>query len=252
MPSRSEEFAARVVLSEGRAAFWRDLVHALNGTDCAAKTAGLLLRRHHRHGGKVYGSQENMAAELLVHPNTISNHTRRLEAAGLLTITRSVPERDPATGEWSRRETNRYWLRFPCKEKAANRRIARRRRKLGVETVIDPAALTPAAEELLASPEAQAIIAAIDGPEPVSRTAPQTVLLTVASSTEGQQCSVVTYTQTDGSEPLTGTKDTGPHEVGVPGVVEKPVSEQGLSPLAVFEAKAAFAAMRAALGKQGR
>jgi DNA-binding transcriptional ArsR family regulator len=225
---RSEQFAARMVMSEGRAAFWRDLVHALDGTDCAAKTAALLLRRHRRFEGKVYGSQVNMAEQLCVHPNTVSAHTRRLEKAGLLTITRVAPERDSSTGEWSRRETNRYWLRFPCKEQAANRRVKRRRARLGIETVIDPVSLSPAAEELLASPIATDVMAVIDGPEPIS--------------------AVRTYTQSDGSDALTGTKDTGPHEVGEPRVVEKQiVSTEFDQPLSLMDAKAAIAAARASL-----
>ena len=168
----------------------------------------------------------------------------RLEAAGLLTVTRSDPERDRATGEWCRRETNRYWLRFPCKEKAANRRVRRRRRLLGVEAVIDPAGLSAAAEELLASPEATELMAAIDGPEPSPGTP--------AGTADGSDRAGLTYTQTDVSEALTGTEDTGPHVVGVPVVGEKSVSDQVLSPLAVFEAKVAFAAMRATLQSKRR
>ena len=175
-----------------------------------------------------------------MHPNTVSAHTRRLEAAGLLTITRSVPERDPGTGEWSRRETNRYWLRFPCKEKAANRRVRRRRRRLGVETVVDPGDVTAVAEQLLGSRVAVELMAEIDGPEPVP---------TVGA---GPSCLSVTYTQPDGSEALTGTEDTIAHLGGGAEVGENLVSEQQSSPLAVFDAKVAFAAMRATLGTKRR
>ena len=185
-----------------------------------------------------------MAEELKVHTNTVSAHTRRLEAAGLLTVTRSGPERDGVTGEWCRRETNRYWLRFPCKEKAVNRRVARRRRRLGVETVVDPASVTAAAEELLASDVAVGVMAEIDGPEPDRTTGAVLVSL--------PDCSAVTYTQPDGSEALTGTQDTGTHVVGEPGVVEKVVSEPVQSPLGVFDAKVAFAAMRATLDSKHR
>jgi DNA-binding MarR family transcriptional regulator len=226
-PSRTEQLAERLLLSPERLRFWLSLVHELEGTDCTSKTAHLLARRYTKHNGKVYGAQLKMAEMLRVHPNTIVNHVRRLETAGLLTVTRSRPVRDPGTGEWVRRETNRYWLRFPCKEKAANRRVARRRARFGVQTLPAEASLSPNAEALLASPIAAEIMAEIDGHEPESLTH--------------------TYTQPNGSEAFIGTKETSPASSRGPGVVENPVVPEYVNQNEEMSATKAIALMRAKL-----
>jgi hypothetical protein len=224
---RGEVLVERWLFSEKRALFWLSLVNELWGTDCAVKTAQLLLRRYFKHNGKVYGAQLKMAEMLRVHPNTITNHVRRLEAAGLLTVTRSVPERDRTTGEWSRRETNRYWLRFPCTAQAANRRVARRRARLGITTLPADTVLSEEAQALLASPLTLEIMAEIDGQE--------------------LESPVVTYPQADVSEAFTGTKETSPALSCGLGVVEKQVVPPIIEPGSSVSAAEAFASMRAAL-----
>jgi hypothetical protein len=225
--SKGEVLAGRWLFSEKRALFWLSLVNELGGADCAVKTAQLLVRRYFKHGGKVYGAQVRMAELLRVHPNTIVNHVRRLEAAGLVTVTRSAPERDRATGEWSRRESNRYWLRFPCTAQAANRRVARRRARLGIETLPADTVLSEEAVALLSGPVAAEIMAEIDGAEPV--------------------LPVVTYPQPNVSEAFTGTKETNPALSCGLGVVEKQVVPPIIEPDSSVCAAEAFVSMRAAL-----
>jgi DNA-binding transcriptional ArsR family regulator len=229
---RGEVFAGSWLFSEKRALFWLSLVNELYGTDCAVKTAQLLLRRYFKHGGKVYGAQLKMAEILRVHPNTISNHVRRLKNAGLITVTESPAVRDKASGLWCRRETNRYWLRFPCAAQATNRRVARRRSLLGVVALPVDTVLSEEAVALLNSPIAQEIMAEIDGNDSV--------------------VPGLTYTQPDGSESFTGTKETGPYVVTVPGVVEKQVVPPKIEPEPLVSAAEAFVLMRAQLKRVGR
>ena len=64
--------------------------------------------------------------------------------------------------------------------------------------------------------------------------------------------SPVTYTQQNGSESFTGTKETGPNVVTVPGVVEKQVVPPKIEPEEMVSAAEAFALMRARLKRVGR
>ena len=57
-----------------------------------------------------YPTQETLAERLGVHERTVRRWTRELEALGVLDVFVSPPQRDPATGQWCRRQSNRYLL----------------------------------------------------------------------------------------------------------------------------------------------
>jgi hypothetical protein len=54
--------------------------------------------------------QLELAGVLEVDERTVRRHLAMLECLGLLLVLRDAPMRDPATGRWCRRRTNRYVL----------------------------------------------------------------------------------------------------------------------------------------------
>lgn len=90
------------------------------GARSAHRTAALLALRAGRHGANVYGAQTKMAEQIKACERTVRNHVAALEDAGLISVRRTKPERDPSTGKWSRRLSNAYVLTFPPDEKPAH------------------------------------------------------------------------------------------------------------------------------------
>lgn len=92
---------------------WHMQVLRAAGAHAAHRTAGLLMNRAGRYGPSVYGSQVRLASLLGCAERTVRYHLQTLETLGLVKVKRCRPERDPATGKWSRRLSNCYVLTFP-------------------------------------------------------------------------------------------------------------------------------------------
>lgn len=58
--------------------------------------------------------QVELASVLGADERTVRRHLVVLEAAGLLMVLRDRPQRDPSSGRWHRRRTNRYVLTMPA------------------------------------------------------------------------------------------------------------------------------------------
>lgn len=99
--------------SSGQVRAWHLRVLRSRHARASHRTAALLAHRASRHGANVYGCQTTMAAQTAVCERTVRYHVAQLEAAGLVSVRRCDPERDPATGRWFRRRANAYVLLFP-------------------------------------------------------------------------------------------------------------------------------------------
>ncbi len=226
-----------VLFSRAQENYWQHLVRQLVGCAPALLTADHLLSRYRRFGGRVYGSQETMAAELRVSDRTIRRHLGRLERAGLVTVIRCAPERDPASGRWFRRLSNAYLLRFPSKEQATNRREARRRRRSG-----EPAPTVPTE----AQEGAEGTVVESVGERPLTGLP----ALTIPSSwTTPAGSSSNTYRTRESSHDPSGSTSTGATAGVAAQAVEKLVSPE---PEDELEPKEAFALMRARLSQRHR
>jgi len=230
-----------VLFTKAQENYWQHLVRQLVGCAPALLTADHLLGRYRRFGGRVYGSQETLAAELRVSDRTVRRHLVRLERAGLVTVIRCAPERDPVSGRWFRRLSNAYLLRFPSKEQATNRREARRRRRNG-----EPAStVSGEAHEGTQGPVVESVGERLSSGLPA--------LTVPSSSTAPPGSSVVTYRTRESSHDPSGSTSTGA-TVGVAAqTVEKLISadlENGV--VTELGPKEAFTVMRARLGERRR
>jgi hypothetical protein len=75
----------------------------------------------------VWPSQERLAKLVGVDVRTIRRHVGELRDAGYLMVYVSGANRDPVTGRYSRRKTNRYYFSF-CPEPGGGQRIRRKGR----------------------------------------------------------------------------------------------------------------------------
>lgn len=96
----------------GQLRAWHMQVLRAAGAHAAHRTAGMLMHRAGRYGSRVYGSQTTMATQLGCAERTVRYHLESLEKLGLVRVKRCRPERDPTTGQWSRRLSNCYVLTF--------------------------------------------------------------------------------------------------------------------------------------------
>lgn len=222
-----------VLFTKAQENYWQYLVRQLVGCAPALLTADHLLGRYRRFGGRVYGSQETLAAELRVSDRTVRRHLVRLERAGLVTVIRCAPERDPVSGRWFRRLSNAYLLRFPSKEQATNRREARRRRRNG-ESLPDP----------------------LGGPVEAAgedRVADVVALIIPAAGDPSAGSSAVTYRTRESSHDPSGSASTGATVDVAAQTVEKLVSADHENEIVEeLDAKEAFTVMRARLGERRR
>ena len=77
--------------------------------------------------GPAWPSQARLARLVGVDARTVRRHLAELRDAGYLLVFVYGANRDPATGRYSRRRTNRYYFTF-CKEPGNGRRIRRKGR----------------------------------------------------------------------------------------------------------------------------
>ncbi len=75
--------------------------------------------------GAVWPSQERLATATGYHRRTVQRHIDELEKAGYIVVIRSHPRRDPATGLYVSRKTNRYYFRYAA-EPGGGKRISRK------------------------------------------------------------------------------------------------------------------------------
>ena len=72
---------------------------------------------------KVWPSQLRVAKLTHVHVRTVQRHVKELKDAGYLLIFGSRAVRDPATGRWHRKKTNRYYFCTPKSQAVGNRKM---------------------------------------------------------------------------------------------------------------------------------
>ena len=93
-------------------------------TRSAIATLDALLEFSNDSAGPVFPGQKRLARDTEQSTRTVQRHVRELREAGYLAVYCYPPERDPETGQWRRRKTNRYYFTF-CKTPGNGRRVRR-------------------------------------------------------------------------------------------------------------------------------
>jgi DNA-binding MarR family transcriptional regulator len=93
----------------------------------ALATLEALLEHSNDAADPVFPGQRRLAKLAHVSVRTVQRHLRELHEAGYLKVYCSPAQRDPATGRYYRRKTNRYYFTF-CSSPGQGRRVRRNRR----------------------------------------------------------------------------------------------------------------------------